>query len=69
MFNLSDIKPILNIIVLLIFGLSLLPQNYAIANFLETNIYRYLRIAIGFILGLTILILANLKKRKVGDKN
>ncbi len=69
MFNLSDIKPILNIIVLLIFGLSLLPQNYAIANFLETNIYRYLRIAVGFILGITILILANLKKRKVGDKN
>lgn len=69
MFNLSDIKPMANIFILLIFGLSLLPQNYAVANFLETSIYRYLRIVVGFILGMTILILANLKKRKVGEKN
>lgn len=64
MFNLSDIKPMANIFILLIFGLSLLPQNYAVANFLETSIYRYLRIVVGFILGMTILILANLKKEK-----
>lgn len=69
MFNLSDMKPISNILALLIFGIALLPKNYAISNFFETNIYRYLRIAIGFILGLTILILANLKKKKVGVKN
>lgn len=69
MFNLSDMKPILNIFAILIFGIALLPKSYAISNFFETNIYRYLRIAIGFILGLTILILANLKKRKVGVKN
>lgn len=69
MFNLSDMKPILNIFVILIFGLCLLPKNYAVSNFLETNVYRYLRISIGFILGMSILILANLKKKKVGDKN
>lgn len=63
MFNLSDMKPILNIFILLILGIALFPKNYAISNFLETNIYRYLRIAVGFILGMTILILANLKKR------
>ncbi len=69
MFNLSDMKAMSNIFILLIFALSLLPQNYAIANFLETNIYRYLRIAVGFILGITILILANIKKKKVGEKD
>ena len=69
MLNLSDMKPILNIFVLLIFGIALLPKNYAISNFFETNVYRYLRIAIGFILGITILILANFKKKKVGEKN
>lgn len=69
MFNLSDMKPILNIFVILTFGLCLLPKNYAVSNFFETNVYRYLRIAVGFILGITILILANLKKKKVGEKN
>lgn len=69
MFNLSDMKPILNIFIILIFAISLLPKNYAISNLFETNIYRYLRIAVGFVLGMTILILANLKKKKVGKKN
>ena len=69
MFNLSDMKPMLNIFIILIFGISLFPKNYAISNLFETNVYRYLRIAIGFILGMTILILANLKKKKVGEKN
>lgn len=69
MFNLSDLKPTLTIFIILIFGISLFPKSYADSNFFETNIYRYLRIAIGFILGMTILILANLKKKKVGEKN
>lgn len=69
MFNLSDMKATSNIFAILIFSLSLLPKNYAVANLLETNVYRYLRIAIGFILGITILILANLKKKKVGEEN
>ena len=69
MFNLSDIKPMLNIFTILIFGISLIPKNYAISNLFETNIYRYLGIAVGFVLGITILILTNLKKKKVGEKN
>lgn len=69
MFNLSDMKIMSTIFIILIFGLALLPQNYAISNFLETHFYRFLRIAVGFILGMTILILANLKKGKVGEKN
>ncbi len=69
MFKLSDMKPILNIFLILIFAISIFPKNYASSNFFEIHIYRYLRIAIGFILGMTILILANLKKKKVGDKN
>jgi hypothetical protein len=65
MFNLSDMKPMLNIFLILIFGISLLAKNYAVSNFFETNIYRYLRIVVGFILGMSILILASLKKRKI----
>lgn len=69
MFNLSDTKPILNIFVILIFAISLLPKNYSISNLYETNIYRYFGIAIIFILSISILILANIKNKKVGDKN
>ena len=69
MFSLSDMRPLLNVFTILIFGISLLPKNYAISNSFETDIYRYILIAIGFILGITILILANFKKKKVGEKN
>lgn len=69
MFNLSNMKLILNIFAILIFVIALLPKNYAISNYFETNIYRYLRIAIGFILGISILILAHIKQKKVGEKN
>lgn len=62
-FKLSDINPILSIFVILIFGIAILPKNYAISNLFETDIYRYFRIVIGFILGISILILANLKKK------
>ncbi|MCI8617754.1 MAG: GerAB/ArcD/ProY family transporter [Clostridia bacterium] len=69
MFNLSDMKPLLTIFTILILGISLLPKNYAVSSSFETDFYRYLRIAIGYILGMLILILANLKKKKVGEKN
>lgn len=68
-FNLYDVKPILNVFAILILGIALFPTNYAVSIFFETNIYRYLRIIICFIFGITILILANLKKKKVGEKN
>lgn len=69
MLNLSNMRPVLNIFAILIFAISLLPKNYASSIFFETGIYRYLRIAVGFILGMTVLLLANLKKKKVGDNN
>ena len=50
-------------------AVSLLPENYAVSKFYETNIYPATAIGVVFILGLLILILANIKKRKAGDKN
>lgn len=69
MFNLSNMKPLLSIFTILILGIALFPKSYAISNSFETDYYRYLRIAIGYILGMLILILANLKKKKAGEKN
>lgn len=68
LFNFSDSKPLSIMIVLLIFSISLIPNNNSSANFFETNIYRYLRIFIGYILGISVLMLGNIKK-KVGDHN
>ena len=48
-------------------AVSLIPKNYAISKFYETNIFPLSVISIVFILGISILILANIKKRKKGD--
>lgn len=61
--NIKDSKPIINIFGLLVLGISLLPKNLAISIFFESKIYVYLTLAIVFILGITILILANIKKK------
>lgn len=63
MTNLSDMRPISIIFSLLMFCVALIPKNYAASNFFETHIYRYLRIAIGFMLGIIILLLANVKQK------
>ena len=62
--NIKDIKPIANIFVLLILGVSLLPNNMAICELIASNFYGSFVIGIVFILGLSILIIANLKERK-----
>lgn len=49
-------------------AVSLLPENYAISKFFETNIFPALCISIVFILGLSILIFANIKKER-GEKS
>ncbi len=49
-------------------AVSLLPKNYAISNFFETNIFPVTCIGIVFILGISILIIANIKKKE-GEKN
>ena len=64
-FNLKDSNQLTYILLILTFVVALLPKNYSIINFFETNIYRYLSIAI-MILGIFVLILSNLKK-KAGD--
>ena len=65
--NLKDSKPIAPCFGLLFLGISLIPKNYAISAFLESNIYPSLNIGIEYILSISILILANLKLKKVGD--
>ena len=48
-------------------AVSLMPKNYAISKYYETNIFPLSVISIVFILGISILILANIKKKKVGE--
>lgn len=62
--NISVSKPLTDIFGLLILGISLIPKNYAISQNFEDSIYPYLVLTIVFFLGLSILILANLKRRK-----
>lgn len=57
-------KPLIDIFGLLIFGIALLPKNYAISDQLETEIYPYLVLGITFCLGFSVLILASLMKKK-----
>ena len=45
----------------LIFGISLLPENMQQINFLENTVYKYIIIILIFIIGLSILLFANLK--------
>ncbi len=65
--NVDTPKPLIDIIGLLILGLSLIPKNYAISQNFENNIYPYMVLCIVFLLGIGILILANLKRK--GLKN
>lgn len=62
--NLKNILPLTTIFGFLIFGIALLPKNYANTIFFESYIYPILVISIIFILGISILLLASYKKRK-----
>ena len=55
---------IIDIFGLLILGLSLVPENYAISQSFENTIYPHLVIAVAFFLGVGLLVIANLKRRK-----
>ena len=48
----------------ILFGLALIPINISHIHFIEDTLYRYLIIGFTFILGIIILILANLKRIK-----
>jgi spore germination protein (amino acid permease) len=63
--NIEAKKPLLDIFGLLILGISLIPKNYAISEKFETEIYPYLVLGIVIFLGFSILILANIQKRRI----
>lgn len=63
--KIKNAKSIINIFGLLILGLSLIPKNLSISNFLETNIINNLSLIIYIAIGLGILIIANIKNLKL----
>lgn len=67
--NIRDEKPMIFVFALLIFAISLLPKNYAISKFIEDYIYHYMVIIVSIFLGVFLLILAYLKKRKKKELN
>ena len=67
--NITDEKPVILVFGLLIFAISLFPKNYAISKFIENYLYHYMVIGISMVLGLSILTLAYLKKRKKKELN
>lgn len=62
--NIETKKPLIDIFGILILGISLIPKNYAISDKFETEIYPFLVLGITFFLGMSILLLANLLKKK-----
>ena len=61
--NLNDSKTLVPILGLLTFGIAIIPNNLAISQFFENNIYPSLMIGIVLFLSLGILILANFYKK------
>ena len=53
----------------ILFGITLIPVNISHIHFIEDTLYRYLIIGFTFVLGILLLILANLKKRKLQKNN
>ena len=62
--NIETKKPLIDIFGILVLGISLIPKNYAISDKFETNIYPYLVLGIVFFLGISILLLATLMKKR-----
>lgn len=62
--NIETKKPLIDIFGILILSISLVPQNYAISEKFETDIYPYLVLGIVLFMGMSILIFANLLKKK-----
>lgn len=65
--NIETKKPLIDIFGLLIIGIALIPKNFAISNKFETQIYPYLVLGIVLFLSLSILILANILKRRAHE--
>ena len=68
--NIKDIKPIIYPFFLYIIAIALIPKNYAISKFYETDIFPYFVLGLVFVVSFLVLLFANLKKRKKeGDIN
>ena len=63
--NTTDSKPLVLPFGLLFLGISMFPKNYAFSYFLETHIYPLLNIGIVFVLPFILLLLANIKSKKL----
>ena len=53
---------------ILVFALSLIPQNFAQIQFLETTVYKYIVLALVFVISLFILLFASLKNKRLRKK-
>lgn len=62
--NSQNINSLIYSFGLIIFSIAMFPKDYAISKFLESTIYSYWTFCVSFVLGIGILILANLKKKK-----
>ena len=62
--EIKDEKPLIYIFGLLLFAISILPKNYAISKIIENFIYNYMVIIFSICLGISILVLAYIKKKK-----
>lgn len=68
--NIQSSKILAFIFPIIIFATSLIPKNYAISRFIKDSVYKYLVLIVVFIISLSILILANIKKkRNLGVEN
>ena len=67
--NLETKKPLINIFGLLIFGIAVFPKNYAISQNFQTKIYPCIVLGVVLFMGIGILLIANLSKRKIKTKN
>ena len=65
LFNISNEKMITFSSCSTLFGLSLIPLNVSQIHFIENTIYRYIVLAFIFIIGIVLLILANMKRRRL----
>lgn len=62
--GITNKKPLIDIFGLLVLSIALIPKNLAISQSFEAKVYPYLMIAIVLVLGIGILIFANLAKKK-----
>lgn len=67
--NIKQEKNLTLVFSFLIFSIALLPKNYAISSFLESSVYHYLVLGIAFVLSFIILLLAHIKKKRLGVSN